>query len=365
MPLIQLISDGQSWTGFQSVSIKQSMDNAAHTFSMTTTDRDNEGLDRWSVRGGSEVQILIDGRQVFDGFVQKYKPNVGPETHTITIEGASRAIDIIQASHVGPYFWKNVSAESIIAAVLEPFGIGFTVGGDMKAIGKEGYRVGVTDSPFAIVRKLAQRNGLTIYTTAANELILSKTPASTVFASIGRGDYVNLDVNHDLSQSFSEIIVKAQQNTTKKDFKGKQQVEKRFTNPTETRYRPFIISSTGTEPDQQDFGEFAKRRFAGNVLSATITVKSAFRNPAQGDREAWGINQLVFVDEPVVDVQQRLLISAVEFSLTEGTGFQTVLTLRLPEVFSDDDAERPKVRRAKGEFSEQLASFLPSNSAAA
>jgi len=361
MPKITLFSDGETWTGFQSVSIRQSMDNAAHSFSLTTTDRGNEGLDRWNIRGGSEVQIYIDETLAFDGFVQRYNPRIDANSHSINIAGASRAIDLVECSHDGKYFWKDVSAESIISEVLEPFHIEYRIDGEMKRIEKTGFRVGVTDSPFAIVRKLAEKNGLTVYTDSNNTLILSNRPSETLFADIKRGQYLALEVNHDLSQSFSEVVVKAQQNSTSKDFKGKQQVERRFQNPVQTRHRPLIVSSNGTDPDQQNLGEYAKRRFAGNVLLATATVKAAFRDSNNADSKLWGINQLVFVDDPVADIRHNLLISEVEFNLSEGAGFQTNLNMRLPEAYSDRPAKRPQVRRSKGEFGELASAFLDEN----
>jgi len=365
MPKITLTSDGQVWTGFQSLSIRKSMDQANHTFSMTTTDRFNEGIERWNVRGGSEVQIHIDGDLAFDGFVQKYNPKIGAESHTVTIEGASRAIDIVESSHVGTVFWKNIQPEAIIAQVLEPFGIEFRIEEAMRRIGSVGFRVGVGESPFSIVRKLAEKNALTAYTDSNNVLILSRTPSRSQFSSILRGDYVDIDVQHDLSQSYSEVIVKAQQNSTNRNFSEQQRIDRRFQNPAQTRRRLFVLVANGTDDDQQDFVQYACRRFSGNVLSANVTVKDARTR----DGSLWAINETVFVDEPIVDVKQELLVSEVEFGLSEGQGFQTNLKLRLSETYSYvapdrdqsltpiDMRNRREARRSTGPFNDLLRSF--------
>jgi len=365
MPKIALVSDGQVWTGIQALSIRKSMDQANHTFSMTTTDRFAEGIERWNVRGGSEVQIMIDGQKAFDGFVQKYRPRIGPASHTVSIEGASRVIDIVESSHVGTVFWKNVQPEAIIAEVLQPFGIEAMIEEPMRRIGNAGFRVGVGESPFSIVRKLAEKNSLTAYTDSNNVLILSRTPSRTQFSSILQGDYISLDVEHDLSQSYSEVIVKAQQNSTSRNFAQEQRIDRRFKNPAQTRHRPFVIVANGTDEDQQDFVQYACRRFSGNVLSANVTVKDARTR----DGSLWAINETVFVDAPIADVKQELLVSEVEFNISEGQGFQTNLKLRLAETYSyvapnsdqtltpDNMRSRREARRSAGPFNDLLRSF--------
>ncbi|MEP2736731.1 MAG: phage baseplate assembly protein [Erythrobacter sp.] len=369
MPQITLISNGRTWTGFQTVSILKSMDDVVHALTLQTTDRANEGIERWNVQGGSAIQVEIDGVLSFDGYVTRYSPNIGAESHSISIDASSRAIDIVECSHDGRVFWKNVSAESIIREVIAPFGLALDIQSPMKAIGKTGFRVGVDESPFSIIRTLAEKNGLSVYSLVDGTIVLSRTPSEEIVSTIGRGQYVSMSTNHDLSQSFSEVIVKSQQNTTEKDFAGQQRVERRFDNTAQTRHRPLVVIKNGTDEEQRDFAQMAQRRFSGNVLGATVTVKSAFRNPTNGPRMMWDINAIVFVDEPAADVSQNLLIKEVEFSVSEGQGFQTNLILGLAESYDYLTPDRPQTitpaiigqgmeqRRAIGPFADLMGSL--------
>lgn len=354
-----LVCDGVAWTGWQSFSVRQSMENVAHSFSFTTTDRFQEGLDRWNVRGGSKIEFFIDGDLIVSGFVRKYSPSISAEAHSITIEGESASVDLVDCSHLGPYFWKAGSAEQVIADVLKPFGLKIALDKKLKAIPKEGYRVGVNDTPFEIVRKLLERDQMLFFTDRQNNLVATdgKNPANG--GSISRGDYVEIGADHDLSNSFSEIIVRAQKNEREKDTKAgfdkNQKIEKRLTNSAETRYRPVVFVNSGEPEAQAELAEDIKRRFSGDIITATCGLKTHLNKMGS----IWGVNQLVFLDEPLIYAKQKLVTSEVEFTLDETSGFRTNLALKLPVAFDTNGASARDVRLGEdGPFTDVMAAFL-------
>ncbi|GAB5483504.1 MAG: hypothetical protein Pars92KO_32610 [Parasphingorhabdus sp.] len=161
--------------------------------------------------------------------------------------------------------------------------------------------------------------------------------------------------------------MKAQQNSTVRDFEGKQRLEQRFQNSAETRHRPITIISDGESEIQENIGDYARRRFGGRTLSATVTVKSAFRDDRNDSRQLWGINQLVYIEEPAANIRQNLLISEVEFSVS-GQGFFSNLTMRLPQAFAADTdssgqgtakiiTNNMELRRTSGEFADLARAF--------
>lgn len=355
-----LVCDGVAWTGWQSFSVRQNMENVAHSFTFTTTDRFQEGLDRWNVRGGSKIEFFIDDEMIVSGFVRKYSPSINPERHSITIDGESAAVDIVDSSHLGPYFWKAGSAEQVIADVLKPFGLKLALDKKLKPIPKEGYRVGVNDTPFEIVRKLLERDQMLFFTDRNNNLVATDGRNPSNGGTIRRGDYVEIGADHDLSNSFSEIVVRAQKNERtkgdkKEDFDANQKIEKRLRNSAETRYRPVVFVNSGEPEAQAELAEDIKRRFSGDQITATCGLKTHLNK--LGD--VWGANQLVFLDEPLIYARQKLVVSEVEFTLDETSGFRTNLALKLPVAFDTDGASARDVRLGEdGPFTDILAAFI-------
>lgn len=351
--------DGIEWTQWKSFTVKQSLDQAAHSFSIETTDMGLDKLARWNVKGGSEVEIEIDGNLIFSGYVQKYSVNIGASDHSISIEGASKAIDAVECSHLGPYFWKNTTPEAIIAAVLKPFGFTATFDKPMKRIGKEGFKTEVETPPFEIIKKLAERDGLTVITDLNGNFRLYDGRNADDAGAIARGDYIAISADHDLSQAFSEIIVKGQKNSRDKpsraEFKSKQQSEVKVKNPLrigstknpqELRYRPIVYVQNGDGDANKAFAEFVKSRFTGDVITASVTVKSHL-NPKQ---KIWQAGQEVWLQEELLSVNQKLVVADVEFKLSD-SGYETALSLKIPNSY--DPLGQPGLgepRRVAGEF---------------
>ena len=356
----QLICEGLAWEGWQSFSIRQSLDSGAHSFSMQTTDRFKQLIGRWNVRGGSEIEIKIADETVFKGYVQKYSVNISADAHTITLEGASKAIDIIECSHLGPYFWKNTTGEAVIREVLKPFGLSVTFDKGLKAIGATGYKVEVEAKPFEIIKEIAARDGLTVLTDFNGNLRLYDGKNAPQAGSIGRGDYISISSDHDLSQAFSEIVVKSQQNDrgkpVKATFNTKQRSEatssnnlilKTTANPLNVRHRPIVYVKNDQGDAAESFGDFVKSRFTGDVITASAVVKSHLNKAGK----IWGIGQEVFLQEELLSVNQKLVVSEVDFSLSQDSGYQTNLVFKIPETYDPlEGASSASLRQAKGEF---------------
>lgn len=358
-----LRANGKDWLGWKSLSIKQSMGQAAHSLSITSSDRFNEGVSRWNVRGGSEIEVLFDNSPeiVFAGYVTKYSASITPSGRSITIEGASKAIDAVECSHIGKLFWPaGTDPAQIFEDVLRPFGIN-SVTNDLPlaAIPKEGFRAGANDTAFQIVRKLAEKSGHTVYTNRFNDFIIAKETGAEYAGQLGRGDYTQFQSSHDLSEMFSSITMRAQQNDydeaegiSKAEWQAKQQVSATRDNPISTRYRPTIFVANGDGNTQEQFADYVNRRFAGEGAVANVTVKD-YRSP---NGTLWGINQRVWIDEPLADIRAEMLIQEVEFNLSE-SGFETRLTLAPLGTFYPVDLSR-RQERSSSAFFDAVGSLL-------
>jgi prophage tail gpP-like protein len=362
MAQFSLVCDGIAWTGWLDWSVRQSMDQAAHSFTFSTTDKLQAGLARWNVKGGSRVEFFIDKLKVVEGYVRKYSPSISEDNHSIRIEGDSAAIDLVESSHIGPYFWKSgVAAKTAIDDVLKPFGASVQIDGTLTAFDKAGFRVGANDSPFEIIRQIAERDKKTVYTASDGKLVITDEASATEAGRIARGAYIAVSADHDLTNNYSAVHVKSQSNdreeATKDNFTKKQQYSKVISNPvTGGRYRPLVFVTSGETEKKGELAAYLRSRFAGDVIAATVTVKSHL-NPAGA---LWGVNQKIFLDEPLIDAKQALVTSEVEFSVSESEGYQTRLTLKLPETYDGSKPSGARLRLADdGAFLATLKGLVP------
>lgn len=365
---IWLTCEGQSWFGWKSLSIKSSLSQVQHTFEMKSTDILKLGEKQWNVKGGSEVSIYFRNVRIFTGYVQKYDVSLSADSHDISIAGESKAIDLVQCSHVGKYFWKNVSGESIIKEVVKPFGLDIQIDAKLKPIPKEGLRVAVDSTAFDVIKKVAEQNSVLIYTTQSGTIRIAEDPSQGQAFELLPGDYTSISVNTDYSTVFSEVIIKSQEKTYKKnEFKKRQRKEHKSkdkkekatktvgtkTNSKELRYRPLVIISDGKDESQKDLVQSANRRLNGDGKKISLTVKS----PYTPTGEIWGIGQYVVMKDEIMGIDGSYIISDVSFSLSD-SGFETQLDLCIPQVFNLKEVTSAQKRaESKGFFADLMELF--------
>lgn len=352
---IWLSCEDQAWFGWKSLSVKSSLSQVQHSFEMKTTDIQGLGEAQWNVEGGSEVSIYFRNVRIFTGYVQKYDISLSDTSHKISIAGESKAIDLVQCSHVGKYFWKNVSGESIIKEVVKPFGLDIRIDAKLAAIPKEGLRVPVDSTAFDVIKKVAEQSSVLIYTMQSGTIRIADDPSQDQVFELKPGDYKSISVNTDYSTIFSEVILKSQEKTYKtKEFKKRQQKEQvkknkkgkkkkpqkteqqpkittidTQTNTQELRYRPLVVISDGKEDSQKKLIENVNRRLNGDGKKISLTVKT----PYTPTGEIWGIGQYVVLKDDIMGIDGSYIISDVSFSLSD-SGFETQLDLCLPHVFN-------------------------------
>ena len=343
MTVVSLVSEGLDWTRWKSFTLFKSLDLVQHSLSMTTTDRDREGIARWNVNGGSEVNILIDNSKVFDGFVRRFNHIAdGEASHEIFISAESRAIDLVEGGHEGPYFWEG-SAEQVVDDVLSPYGFDYTISDALDPLPEEGFRVGVNDSPYDIVRRIAERNGLLIWTDGSQSIRISRGPVSLASTSLGPCDYTAIDTDFDLTNRYSKIIVKWQRNNFEvADDDDVQSTQVVWEDDGSLRYRPLVIIESGPEQAQRKLAQYVAHRATGNAISVNVTCKSPF----DPDGNLWDLGHRVYIENPVLGLDDDLIVYQIEFAITESQGFEARLGLRPESAYTSIPVERREVRRA-------------------
>ena len=354
MTLITLASGGSRWTQWKSLSVSKTIDSAQHKMSISTTDRIQTGLERWNILGGSEIRLFFDVNLIFEGYVTKYSPSVSETEHAISVECTTRSVDAVESSHDGTLFWKDTSPEEVIREVLSPFGIQTNIMSPMTMIESEGFKVAPNTSAYDVVKRLAERDGLLIYTNTDSSFTISDgaiafSPAQTIV----RGDWCSISSTHDIGKSYSEVRLKTQRKSYNYDYDERQMTEEVFTSSFQNRHRPLVVVDNTQFENDEKLGRYIERRLNNDSITAQVEMKSF----SDKSGRPWEVGGMVRVFEPLIDVTQTLQISSVNYDLSESGGITTNLTLKTPEGYSTGTASASSIRRSSGAFGSLLGSF--------
>ncbi len=322
------VDDLQEW---QSINIKQSMGTVQHSVDISVTDVFDFQHRRYNHHGGGRIEIFLDKNyKLFDGWVQRYKESATATSRTINVSAESSAVDLVQSSHIGKYFWQNCTAETVINEVVKPFNIKVKINKPLLPISKEGLRVAVDTTAFDILKKVAEQNGLLIFTDT-NGVINIGLPATNQGVLLTTGDYTQISIDHDFTAIFSKLIIKSQQKThEKKKFKHQQQKQTVIDNDRLIRYRPKIVISNGEEKQQENLANYANRRINGDGIKVNLTVKSLYDK----NGKVWAIGDRVWLREPNMDIDNELIISDLTFSISQTSGTNVQMNLKVPQTFT-------------------------------
>lgn len=406
MTEIIVVADGEPWQGFTSLTITENMNAAFNTLVMSTTDRSLEGIEVWNVRNGSEVDVYIDGEHVFKGDVNRYKPSIKGRTHSLTISAATRARDLVQSSHTGSLNFKTGDTpEGIINLITAPFTIPVHMPVAMSGLDLDAdslsYNIRAGTKAFDAVRRIADKDGLTVFTDSQFRLSVSDGTGYGVNASLTTGDYINLDVDHDIGVAYSEVIIRSQwknkksktekrpvvsnyvhdysatatideviaagagtlpsaekENPKKRAFAETQQTQVGFKNTAQTRYRPLMFLNNEKPDAEETYASYLNRRFAGQMVTATVDVKSLLDK----DGAPWQLANMVNIFEPTAELNDTLIISGRTISVTPDTGLTITLALSSPEAYMTGvvatPSRRRSVRRASASFAPLLKALV-------
>lgn len=114
-----------------------------------------------------------------------------------------------------------------------------------------------------------------------------------------------------------------------------------------------IVVESSEKNQEETFAQYAYRRYLGTSVVASTTIKSFFDE----DGAIWKPGSRVFLSEPLIDVNQELIISTVTFTLSESTGIQTDLDLKYVQSYSTAPVSSREARRATGAFGQLAGAF--------
>jgi prophage tail gpP-like protein len=376
-PFMLLIA-GEEYSGWKSLRITRSLENATSDFEVTVSERWLFRDQAWQIFPGSTCELYMEGEIVLTGYIDAYRPKYSATSHDVTVSGRSKTCDFVDSSVLfetdGQF--KQLTPGQLARMLAAPFGLEVVSEYDGEVIKDAQVQQGET--AFALLERLCRLQEILVTDDARGRLILARASneqSSTVLSQ--GGNILTAGADHDDSERFSIYLVKAQlaSNRVYDDFGqtgnvfadegavalpidgrafaderkagGKRksapktitQIAASATDPGITRYRPHVIVSEGQADagEAQKRADFEARRRLARAKTADVTVQGW----RQRDGSLWRQNLNIWVDSPWLGLAMPLLIKTVEFSYGQG-GETTTLTLCLPDSLLPEPKRKTK-----------------------
>jgi prophage tail gpP-like protein len=350
--LIEVRVDGRPFDmGFESISVKTSMDNISGYFSLSTLNK----LTNFPIRKGQTCQILINGISVINGFIEKISISYNVTNHLITIEGRDKTADIIDGSVANGKlnFTNKLTIENLINQVLSINNIpGINVinlAGSLDAVKLASASEDPAENLLSFINRYAALSQVVLYPDGNGNIIINRastiSSGATLINSISQSNKNNIlsgEISLDDSGLFNKYIYYSQDDIAGGgvDVFAQTNIDVQAStfrrgSAYDNTIRPSRVfaaiceySADNTKCTNRAVWEKNRRIAEADIYTYVIQGFNSSKNTI------WKVNQLVQVLDDYGNVNAKLLVKSIEFkqSLTEGS--QTTITLVQPESFS-------------------------------
>lgn len=334
-PEITVKIDGRESGGWKEVRINKGIEQIAGTFDLKVADKWPGQLTRITFRPGDACEVLINGETVITGHIDAVPISYSDDDHTITLTGRDVTGDLVDCGHVDQPAneWKNATIDRIIKAICAPFNIPVKVEAPLGPP-VESFKINEGDTCLDAIIELCEMRTVKPVSYGDGALSLTRTGAKTATDILRLGDNVKSGgTPNDNRDRFSDYVVKGQsQGSDKKTSADHLTAEGRATDPIIKRWRPLVIiaGGQGTKQSYKERAQWEATARAGRSRQLSYEVAGWLQQSGR----PWPINAEVVVEDAYLDMRQRMLISAVSFSLNENSGSVSHLTLSHPDAFN-------------------------------
>jgi prophage tail gpP-like protein len=341
----ELRIEGKTFIGWKSIRLTKSLEQLAHSFSISITDRWAAGatLQPFEIVGGESCETVVDGIKLLSGYVDSDTVSYDPRSRSLTVTGRSKTGDVVDCSAVfGTGKWRNVSLLRIASDLCAPFGITVSTNVDLRPNMTLAVEDGET--AFETISRGARMRGVLVLTDSDGDLYFDRVSESRIRTTLTWGKNVlRGTMTNNWAQRYKRYIIKSQASGGDNLFGARTaQIKRTADDEAITRYRPLKIlaenESSGSELQKRINWERNTRAGRGRRLVYQV----------QGWRHLdgfWAPNQLVRVDDSYLRITDELLVVSATFERSNENGTTTTLELAQPETFGVEPLPKPKKKR--------------------
>lgn len=332
---VSLRVGGTVWSGWKSVTVTRALDAISGSFSLALADRWQEGSVTWPLAPGLAVSVALEGETVISGYIDETSPSFDKSSHGIGVSGRDAACDLVDCSAVHtPGEWSNIGLDRLARILAAPFGLAVrretSVG---RAIPT--FKLQTGETAFEALERACRMRGVLALSDGKGAIVLAAIGQERATALEQGVNVLSASAKASLKDRFSQYIVNGQQQGSD-DLSGvlAAAVRGSASDPAVPRYRPMVVTAEG----QASKGSAVRRAHweasvrAARGASLEVTVQG-WRQSENGP--LWPLNALVPVRIPYLLTEQDLLISGVEYAISD-SGALTRLTLTRPDAFQPE-----------------------------
>lgn len=328
---VTLTIENLKFSGWESVSIKRSIEAAAGSFSLSLSERWNDSVAAWPVFVFDKAEVRIGSDVLITGYIDEVNVSLSADSHSITVNGRDKTADIVDCSALHKSGqWNNRSLLKIASDLCTPFGI--TVKGDTTAEAPiESVVVQPGETIFDLLSRLAKGRKLLITSSPDATLVFGRSaPKAAGNTALKEGENIlSCEAEFTGKERFSSYTVEGQPDmVTGLVFSKGSAMDENV-----PKHRPLLIIA-----EEKASISYCKAR-AGWEAKVRAAKSKTVRITVQGFRDLfgkiWEVNTFVRVEAPSIRVSGDLLITETEFVKDNG-GSITRLTLKRADAYLPD-----------------------------
>jgi prophage tail gpP-like protein len=329
---VEVSCGGGTYSSFESITVTYSADHAARAFSLTATDSNGADVlaESWNFMPGTDITITANGQLVFTGIIDKMTPSYNATAHTVAVSGRSNSKDMIDSDVDHETGELNDTTPIEIANGVNYTSAQYSTDVEQPKIKK--FRVNHGEGIHHCVERVCRNYQMILQGMPDGGTKLTKGATGGSNAPLVEGvNILEATATFDESGQHSEYKVHGQnlKGTDKKatqimaSSKGSVQRQRKKTIHKET--------DTPDKSSAQSRADNHKNQQVGHSTTATVKTQSWFDDGGQ----VWNANGLVFVESPMLKLNQQMLIKSVSLTQTNSGSFSS-LSLTLPSAFGGE-----------------------------
>ncbi|MEQ1667127.1 MAG: phage baseplate assembly protein [Sulfuriferula sp.] len=332
--MVEIKFNGERYGFWQSVSIKESVDNLCATISLRVQLPIEAAGMKLKLDANTKIEVLIDGELVTTFRAGKDRRVVGNAEHSISLEARSLARELVDCQY--SITLASLKLAEVAQRICTVFELPLTVKADTAVVPAFSMQCEVPANALINAARVAN---LLLYPQPNGGLILTAPDNSDAVATLVYGDHIKrYELINDYDLRFSDYVVKSF------DYKSGHATKGSIKDDGIKFFRPMHIVA---DRHGHSIGGCSLR--AEQERNRRLAKAHPLNLTVQGHRHAnglWALNTRVRVVIPMEGIDAVYLIASREFSLDDKSGSVTQLQLMHRDAFVGDPPK--KIKRSAG-----------------
>ena len=341
---VQLVVNGNRYTGWKGISVTRTIESISGSFSLDVSDQHADDALLWPIRREDECLVKIDDQTVIDGWITKPSPSFSGDSRSLSFEGKDRSSALVECSAVlSNWTFLNKTIVEIARKLAAPYGIKVSAQPGLELL-KAPRKVVVSqgETSFDVLGPLAKSAGVMMVSDGKRGILITRSGTGRASEKLIEGENLKGgSLNDDASEQFSKYIVSTQiPSTDNAPGKAARISAEAIDESVRRTDRTLII-----RPDTGLTKEYARQRadWEARIRAALATsVLGIVHGWKQSDGALWPLNVLTFVKSQTLRIEEDMLISQAAHTLDNRGGEVTVLHLVRPDAFTPEPQARVK-----------------------